>query len=63
MCLHQLSESVIDQFPAVVRHHRFERHGGHLDREIACTGVPDVDDGAATNSLLPCGEKVARRVG
>ena len=63
MRLHQLGEAVVDEFPAVVGHHRFERHRGDFDGEVAVAGVADVDDVDAIFFLLPCGEKVARRVG
>ena len=42
----ELGEPRVDLLPHFVRHDRFERRGRHLDREIAGTDVPGIDDRA-----------------
>ena len=44
MRLHQLGETVVDQLPAVVRHHRFQRHRWHFDREVTRAGVACINN-------------------
>ena len=39
-------EPVVDLLPDLGRHHRFERRGRHLEREIARADVAGVDDRA-----------------
>ncbi len=42
----QLGEAVVDLPPDLARHHRFERRGRHLERQIAGAAVAGVDDRA-----------------
>ena len=46
MRLDQLDEAVVDLFPHLGRHHRFERRARHFDREIDLALVAAVDDRA-----------------
>ena len=48
--LDQLRETVVNQTPGIVAHHRLERNCGQFDREIPRASVAGVDDGAVVAS-------------
>jgi len=58
----EFREPVVDEFPRFVRHHRFERHGRHFEREIALAHVTDVDD-RAVGGCAVVGGAIGRAIG
>jgi hypothetical protein len=57
MRLHPRGDLVVHQLPAVVGHHRFQRHRRHDDGQIARAVVAHVDDGAGEVLSLRVGER------
>ena len=40
----QLGDAVVDLFPHLVRHHRFERRGRQLEGEVDAAAMAEIDD-------------------